>query len=114
MKPVDCQLTIMGPDRRIDLTHVTHWEAPLPLAIVPSSGMFSVEEEILSTQEFLDLINDSINIDNDASSTVYQYVSTDRGGTDVFRFLKCKFALLKRREGRCIIVFDFDSWSKIN
>src|SRR5579875_3367000 len=99
----DCQLVVMGPYGRVDLTHVTGFESrqvthPIRLdrldgqqlaAELPKGweGSFDVERGSSATDDFIAQAEDAYHgSGNVPAGTLYQYVSESDGSTSTYQY----------------------------
>jgi len=106
----DCQLVVMGPFGRIDLTHVTGFEsrqvtAPVRVDRIDGvllatelpkgwEGVFDLERGSSSVDDFVAQVEAAYHAGNAvASGTLYQYVAEVDGSTSTYQYDNVVFKL---------------------
>lgn len=107
----DCQLVVMGPFGRVDLTHVTGFEAKQVTVAVRVdrldgvqlgaelprgwTGSFSLDRGSSAVDDFIAQIELAYNNGQSiASGTLYQYVTETDGSTSTYQFGNVVFKLV--------------------
>ena len=102
--PADCQLVIMGPFGRVDLTHVTGFESRqiincndgTELATTLLTGWavsFAVERGASWVDEFLESVAAYGGNEARPTGTSYEYPAEPDGSTSTYQFDECVFRL---------------------
>jgi len=106
----DCQLVVMGPFGRIDLTHVTGFEsrqvtAPVRVDRIDGvllatelpkgwDGAFELERGSSAVDDFIAQIEGAYNSGNSVpSGTLYQYIAEVDGSTSTYQYNNVVFKL---------------------